>query len=1053
MNNYFHAFDNFEIDEIDHNVVGATPRGNTVNRKPTYGLTSYVPFKRRYTVIDSTTGGFAGLSLDDVDLDATRANINYLTCFLITESTTDNLYAVVRGQGAVTDGNYVQLVKSTNMIYLAKRAASASTILASLSFTLTSGHCYFVEIDAQSTTVRAKVWDAALGRAGRPTTWTLTGTTTVVAAGWTGNALFNVSGALEKAAFNFMAAATNGAVVECPLTNSEYTAWLDKQDAIRCIVAKMRFVKYDPNDPSYTGIGRVYVSNYGYNSHEQDTPSLQHFDNWIVGVPTFSREMPGALSGSALLNFGKLQISNPATNSKYLQNLILYSEQADNAAWTKSNLNVTANAIAAYDGVVRADKIYENTAINQFHDFVQSGGTLNAGCVYVLTAKVKAAGRTQGELGFYVNTPFGGSYPQIEFDLTAVTVTPVGGATGAIQSLGNGWYLLTCIATCTTTTAAVPMFLRTKNGSGLTQYTGDGSSGIYVDQMQFRNDQASIIYAKTGSAILDQLTGTELTAETGIRDDWANIHWLRDGYEQMLGDPAEALHNFRHVVRGRLGTPTTPDLKILEFPISDMSEVFKTRVVNTRIASGDYQDQFKPLILGSPRAVELAGDKATLVYNVNDSALDPNLNGATPALYDVTPTTFVHIGGIDGLTVSAVNTGTGEITASAPHGMVNGYRLIFNAAPPLGIPVNTARYVVGTTPGTDKYKLSLTPGGAAITGGAGTTTGTWTSYGYTFDIANATVTLVSPPTGRVLGFGLGDADVNANSNFFTDVLDNLFFNKLALSLNYRDGPAFDASLSIDGGDHAVTGYFSKTGAGELASAIADTLATGNRGWYGLAPDGPVQVGSVSLPAATSVMSFSASNIQMNSMRLIDTIRPVNFENGNVFCMPWFLSGGPVTTPNLAVAAWGVQSQEALQAKRTVPPPSYGAIAPPLDNYPTAADPKETFDFLSYDIDTFIGFDTRLVQFYKRTLGIFEFQTTLRAIELCIGQTISVDFPRLGWKQWSSTNPVSPDNATSIDSTKAVVIGISVNFSAPGPFKVKIKCFRQLPGIYPLNNLN
>jgi hypothetical protein len=53
-------------------------------------------------------------------------------------------------------------------------------------------------------------------------------------------------------------------------------------------------------------------------------------------------------------------------------NLLLYSEQSDNAAWGKTNILTTANAVIAPDGTLTADKIYENSTASVQHTFYQS---------------------------------------------------------------------------------------------------------------------------------------------------------------------------------------------------------------------------------------------------------------------------------------------------------------------------------------------------------------------------------------------------------------------------------------------------------------------------------------------------------------------------------------------------------------------------------------------------------------------------------------------------------------------------------------------------------
>jgi len=117
-------------------------------------------------------------------------------------------------------------------------------------------------------------------------------------------------------------------------------------------------------------------------------------------------------------------------------NLLSYSEQFDNAAWTKNNSIVTANSIAAPNGTITADLITSN-GISETGIFVITSFTgTNTWSVY---AK-KGTGRY---LVLNTNTPLIAT----KFDLQdgVIVGTPSVGATPSIESVGNGWYR--CIIT------------------------------------------------------------------------------------------------------------------------------------------------------------------------------------------------------------------------------------------------------------------------------------------------------------------------------------------------------------------------------------------------------------------------------------------------------------------------------------------------------------------------------------------------------------------------------------------------------------------------------
>ena len=154
-------------------------------------------------------------------------------------------------------------------------------------------------------------------------------------------------------------------------------------------------------------------------------------------------------------------------------NLLTYSEQFDNAAWTKFRSSVTANAAVAPDGTTTADKLVEDNTASNTHYLQQSASATN-GATYTLSVYAKAAERTQCKLVLYGASEVYGAV----FDLSAGTLAAQSG-TGSytISSVGNGWYRVTITAVCNATTCYGLYY--TASGNTAT-YTGDGTSGLYI---------------------------------------------------------------------------------------------------------------------------------------------------------------------------------------------------------------------------------------------------------------------------------------------------------------------------------------------------------------------------------------------------------------------------------------------------------------------------------------------------------------------------------------------------------------------------------------------
>ena len=69
-------------------------------------------------------------------------------------------------------------------------------------------------------------------------------------------------------------------------------------------------------------------------------------------------------------------------------NLLTYSDQFDNAAWTKSDVLVIANSILAPNGSISADKLLANTVTTSHYLYRQA--VLNQGVTYVFSIYAKA---------------------------------------------------------------------------------------------------------------------------------------------------------------------------------------------------------------------------------------------------------------------------------------------------------------------------------------------------------------------------------------------------------------------------------------------------------------------------------------------------------------------------------------------------------------------------------------------------------------------------------------------------------------------------------------
>jgi hypothetical protein len=156
-------------------------------------------------------------------------------------------------------------------------------------------------------------------------------------------------------------------------------------------------------------------------------------------------------------------------------NLCLQSQTFDNATWTAQRATVTANATAAPDGTLTADKLIEDATASNTHRITQTPTT--AASAYTWSVYAKAD--TRSWLYLRVDR-IGPTTPIAWFNVSNGTVGTVQtGFTASIQSVGNGWYR--CTATVDVALAgANNIMIGLATADNVSSYTGDGTSGIFI---------------------------------------------------------------------------------------------------------------------------------------------------------------------------------------------------------------------------------------------------------------------------------------------------------------------------------------------------------------------------------------------------------------------------------------------------------------------------------------------------------------------------------------------------------------------------------------------
>ncbi len=198
-------------------------------------------------------------------------------------------------------------------------------------------------------------------------------------------------------------------------------------------------------------------------------------------------------------------------------NLLTYSEDFSNAAWTKQN--VTLSAGSPLGGVGSATLVVP-TAVSGEH-YLNNAVTCVSGRFYTFSRYVKAAGYN------YVSMTIGASRAWATFDLTDGTVsatssngTDFSSQSATIQDVGNGWYKISVTALCLigTSYSVLSVVSNTDMTATYTKtFTGDGVSGVLFAGSQVQTGVSIFDYLATTSAAKydlpidhDPLTGEAL---------------------------------------------------------------------------------------------------------------------------------------------------------------------------------------------------------------------------------------------------------------------------------------------------------------------------------------------------------------------------------------------------------------------------------------------------------------------------------------------------------------------------------------------------------------
>jgi hypothetical protein len=206
-------------------------------------------------------------------------------------------------------------------------------------------------------------------------------------------------------------------------------------------------------------------------------------------------------------------------------NLLTYSEQFDNAAWTKTNLTITANTIVSPDGALTGDKLIVDSGVAFGSGFTRQNITKAASATTYTSTVYAKAGEFNRVRFLCRDAASSANSASVTISLVDGSVVVAVAATGTFTSasssatsVGNGWYRIALTFTSGTETAIwggsyIP------SDSVATQ--GNGYSGIYIWGAQLEEGAFATSYIPT---VASQVTrAVDAASMTGTNfSSWYN---------------------------------------------------------------------------------------------------------------------------------------------------------------------------------------------------------------------------------------------------------------------------------------------------------------------------------------------------------------------------------------------------------------------------------------------------------------------------------------------------------------------------------------------------
>lgn len=332
-------------------------------------------------------------------------------------------------------------------------------------------------------------------------------------------------------------------------------------------------------------------------------------------------------------------------------NLLTYSEQFDDAAWSKNSTTVTANTTAAPNGSATADTL-ANTATTAAHS-VSHPVTTVSGNTFTMSFFVKKGTVQYITIGLYFNAS---NNSGAGFDLDAGTVTGTGAigtgysaSNATINSVGNGWYRISVVCTIGDSVAnTARLFHRSvpyTSGTLVDSYAGLISEESFIWGAQLEAASFATSYIPTVASQVTRaadnasMTGTNFSSWYNQNSGTMFVQYVVNG---LNPGGANAPYGISDNTTSNSITSRTPNSQATNFAVR-VGGVFQANLTSATVAIG--------AVAKSAGAYALDDFK----FSTNAAAVQTDTSGTLPIV------TQMQIGG----TTSSVSPLNGTISRIA----------------------------------------------------------------------------------------------------------------------------------------------------------------------------------------------------------------------------------------------------------------------------------------------------------------------------------------------------------------------------------------------------